>query len=90
MSLNALFRYPNIYTTAVSVAPVPDMHLYDTIYQERYMDTPTDNPIGYIHGSPVQFVKNMLESQNLLLVHGTFVWVLVGFLYMHIVYGYRY
>lgn len=37
MSLNMLFRHPNLYTTAVSVAPVPDMRLYDTIYQERYM-----------------------------------------------------
>jgi dipeptidyl-peptidase 4 len=37
MSLNLLFRYPSLYHTAVSVAPVPDMRLYDTIYQERYM-----------------------------------------------------
>jgi dipeptidyl-peptidase-4 len=37
MSLNMLFRYPDLYSTAVSVAPVPDMRLYDTIYQERYM-----------------------------------------------------
>ena len=37
MSLNMLFRHPEQYSTAVSVAPVPDMRLYDTIYQERYM-----------------------------------------------------
>lgn len=37
MSLNMLFRHPEQYKTAVSVAPVPDMRLYDTIYQERYM-----------------------------------------------------
>ena len=37
MSLNMLFRYPQLYKTAVAVAPVPDMRLYDTIYQERYM-----------------------------------------------------
>ena len=37
MSLNMLFRHPELYSTAVSVAPVPDMKLYDTIYQERYM-----------------------------------------------------
>lgn len=33
MSLNLLFRSPHIYRTAISVAPVPDMHYYDTIYQ---------------------------------------------------------
>ena len=37
MSLNAVFRYPNIYQTAMSVAPVPNQRVYDTIYQERYM-----------------------------------------------------
>lgn len=33
MSLNLLFRYTSIYRTAISVAPVPDMQYYDTIYQ---------------------------------------------------------
>jgi pimeloyl-ACP methyl ester carboxylesterase len=33
MSLNLLFRSPEIYSTAISVAPVPDMNYYDTIYQ---------------------------------------------------------
>lgn len=71
MSLNALFRHPNLYKAAVSVAPVPDMLLYDTIYQERYMDTPQRNPEGYRDGSPITFVGQMLDSQHLLLVHGT-------------------
>lgn len=71
MSLNALFRYPNIYTTAVSVAPVPDMRLYDTIYQERYMGLPDDNADGYKHGSPITYASQMKSSQNLLLIHGT-------------------
>lgn len=70
MSLNALFRYPDLYHTAVSVAPVPEMCLYDTLYQERYMGVPTDNPDGYKFGSPITFAKNMKETQNLLLVHG--------------------
>eukprot|EP01035_Chromulina_nebulosa_P032066 gene32066-42789_t len=71
MSLNALFRYTDIYSCAVSVAPVPDMRLYDTIYQERYMGLPSDNAEGYRLGSPITFAHQMQESQNLLLIHGT-------------------
>jgi dipeptidyl-peptidase 4 len=37
MTLNALFRYPEIYAAGVSIAPVPNQLYYDTIYQERYM-----------------------------------------------------
>ena len=42
-TLNAMFRFPEIYKVGVSVAPVPDQRLYDTIYQERYMGLPKDN-----------------------------------------------
>ncbi len=73
MSLNAMFRYPDLYHTAVSVAPVPDMHLYDTIYQERYMGIPKgDGKDGYFVGSPVNFAHQLNgETQNLMLIHGT-------------------
>ena len=71
MSLNALFRYPELYQNAVVVAPVPDMRLYDTIYQERYMGLPAENPEGYRLGSPVTFAPQMSPDANLLLVHGT-------------------
>jgi dipeptidyl-peptidase-4 len=71
MTLNALFRYPDLYRTAVSVAPVPDMRLYDTIYQERYMDLPQSNPEGYLNGSPITYAHQMKEEQNLLIIHGT-------------------
>ena len=40
MTLNAMFRYPDLYKTGISVASVPDQRLYDTIYQERYMGLP--------------------------------------------------
>lgn len=69
MSLNAIFRHPDLYKTAMSVAPVPDMRLYDTIYQERYMGLPSDNQDGYHDGSPIHFAENL--EGNLLLVHGT-------------------
>lgn len=53
MTLNAMFRYPDLYQTGMAVAPVPNERLYDTIYQERYMGLPEDNPDGYRRGSPI-------------------------------------
>lgn len=69
MTLNALFRYPEIYHAGVSIAPVPNQLYYDTIYQERYMGLPSDNAEGYRLGSPITFAKQ-LEGE-LLLIHGT-------------------
>ena len=69
MTLNLLFRSPDVYKTGMSVAPVPDQLLYDTIYQERYMGLPDDNAEGYSTGSPITYA-DQLEG-NLLLVHGT-------------------
>jgi len=69
MSLNAIFKYPDLYRTAMSVAPVPNQRYYDTIYQERYMGLPDDNAEGFYQGSPINFA-HQLEG-NLLLVHGT-------------------
>jgi dipeptidyl-peptidase-4 len=69
MSLNAIFKFPELYHTAISIAPVPNQRYYDTIYQERYMGLPDDNVDGYIQGSPVNFA-HQLEG-NLLLIHGT-------------------
>ena len=69
MTLNALFRYPEVYHMGMSVAPVPDQRYYDTIYQERYMGTPQDNPDGYREGSPITYAQNL--QGDLLLIHGT-------------------
>lgn len=69
MTLNALFRYPEIYRAGVSVAPVPNQLYYDTIYQERYMGLPNENQEGYRLGSPITFA-DQLEG-DLLLIHGT-------------------
>ena len=44
-----MFRFPDVYKVGVSVAPVPDQRLYDTIYQERYMGLPQENADGYQH-----------------------------------------
>lgn len=69
MTLNAMFRYPDLYRTGMAVAPVSNQLLYDNVYQERYMGLPTENAEGYKNGSPITFAKNL--KGNLLLVHGT-------------------
>ena len=69
MTLNLMFRYPEVYRTGMSVAPVPDVHLYDTIYQERYMGLPGPNAEDYRQSSPVTFADRL--RGNLLVVHGT-------------------
>ncbi|MDB5352339.1 MAG: ptpA 11 [Planctomycetota bacterium] len=69
MSLNAIFRYPELYRTAVAIAFISDQTLYDTIYQERYMGLPADNPAGYRDGSPITFADRL--RGRLLLIHGT-------------------
>jgi dipeptidyl-peptidase-4 len=69
MSLNAILRYPEIYTTAIAVASVPDQRFYDSIYQERYMGLPAENPEGYKNGSPITFADRL--RGKLLLIHGT-------------------
>ncbi|WP_286234513.1 S9 family peptidase [Thalassotalea sediminis] len=69
MTLNMLFRYPEQYHVGISLAPVPDQKLYDTIYQERYSGLLPDYEEGYKQGSPITHAKNL--QGNLLLVHGT-------------------
>ena len=69
MTLNLLFRSPDLYKVGMSVAPVPDQTLYDTIYQERYMGLPRDNAEGYKNGSPISFAEGL--KGKLLLVHGS-------------------
>jgi dipeptidyl-peptidase-4 len=69
MSLNAIFRYPDLYSTAMAVAPNANQLLYDTIYQERYMGLPDDNAENYREGSPLSHAHKL--RGNLLIVHGT-------------------
>ena len=69
MTLNQMFRYPDIYQVGMSVAPVTDQHFYDTIYQERYMGLPQDNEDDYRRGSPVTHAAGL--KGKLLLVHGS-------------------
>lgn len=74
MTLNMLFRHPEAYKAGVAVAPVADVRLYDTIYQERYMGLPDTFEVekgvdAYNASSPIHYAKHL--EGNLLLVHGT-------------------
>lgn len=69
MTLNAMFKYPELYKTGIAIAPVSNMRYYDTIYQERYMGLPEDNVQGFRRGSPINFADQL--QGNLLLIHGT-------------------
>jgi dipeptidyl-peptidase-4 len=58
-----------LFKAAISVAPVTDWRLYDSIYTERYMSTPADNTAGYDSSSVQRHVSGL--SASLLLIHGT-------------------
>jgi len=68
-TLNAMFRYPDVYHVGLSVAPVPDLRYYDTIYQERYGGLPQEHPDEWKQSSPITFAANL--KGQLMLVHGT-------------------
>lgn len=68
-TLNSMFRYPDVFSTGIAIAFVADQRTYDTIYQERYMNTPQENPEGYRKGSPITYADGL--KGNLLLIHGT-------------------
>ncbi|KAK9461613.1 dipeptidyl peptidase IV N-terminal region-domain-containing protein [Lipomyces oligophaga] len=54
----------------MAVAPVTDWHYYDSIYTERYMHTPENNPEGY-YNSAIQNVTALKDVQRFLVMHGT-------------------
>ncbi|MDH4197212.1 MAG: S9 family peptidase [Candidatus Aminicenantes bacterium] len=69
MTLNLMFRSPDLYKVGVAGAPVPDQTLYNSIYQERYMGLPQDNAEGYKAGSPITSSEGL--QGKLLIIHGT-------------------
>jgi dipeptidyl-peptidase-4 len=69
MTLNLMFRSPDVYKVGMAVAPVPDQTLYDTIYQERYMGLPEENLEGYRASSPIHHADGL--KGDLLIIHGT-------------------
>ena len=61
--------HSDAFKAGVSVAPVTDWHLYDSIYTERYMGLPKDNAKAYDDSSMPAAAANLHGA--LLLVHGT-------------------
>ena len=68
MSSLCLFKGADIFKTAMAVAPVTNWKFYDSIYTERYMQTPQENS-GYDENSPITHVDKL--EGNYLLIHGT-------------------
>jgi len=69
MSSLSMFRGGGVFKAALAVAPVTDWRFYDTIYTERYMRTPQENPAGYGEGAPLAYADSL--KGHYLLVHGT-------------------
>lgn len=69
MSSLAITKGADTFKMAIAVAPVSSWRFYDTIYTERYMKTPQENPNGYDNNSPLNFAK--LLKGDYLLIHGS-------------------
>ncbi|OYU82817.1 MAG: S9 family peptidase [Flavobacterium sp. BFFFF2] len=69
MASNCLFKGADVFKTAIAVAPVTNWRYYDSIYTERYLQTPQENASGYDDNSPIYHVEKL--KGNLLLIHGT-------------------
>lgn len=57
------------FKLAVAVAPVTNWRFYDTIYTERFLKTPQENPKGYDDNSPINHADKL--KGNYLIVHGS-------------------
>ena len=64
-----MFRAPDVYKMGMAVAPVADVHNYDTIYQERYVGLPSTDSAAYRDASAVNFATGL--RGDLLVVHGS-------------------
>ena len=68
MTLNLMFKAPDVFRAGVAGAPVTDFALYDTHYTERYLDRPQDNAAGYEASSVLPYAKDL--KGPLLVMHG--------------------
>ncbi|MEO1050893.1 MAG: S9 family peptidase [Bacteroidota bacterium] len=69
ISSSAMFKGGDLFKAGIAVAPVTNWRFYDTIYTERYMQTPQVNASGYDDNSPMNFAEGL--TGKFLLVHGT-------------------
>lgn len=69
MSSNCILKGNEVFKMAIAVAPVTNWRFYDSIYTERYMQTPQENASGYDENSPINHVDKL--KGNYLIIHGT-------------------
>ncbi|HOZ75755.1 MAG TPA: S9 family peptidase [Flavobacterium sp.] len=69
MASNCLLKGADVFKMAIAVAPVTNWRFYDSIYTERYMQTPQENPSGYDDNSPINHVGKL--KGKYLLIHGS-------------------
>ncbi len=69
MSSNCIMKGADVFKMAIAVAPVTNWRFYDSIYTERYLQTPQENASGYDDNSPINFVSKL--KGNFLLIHGS-------------------
>jgi dipeptidyl-peptidase-4 len=69
MSSLCLFKGADVFRMAIAVAPVTNWRYYDSVYTERFMGLPQENPLGYDNNSPINHVDKL--KGKLLIVHGT-------------------
>ncbi len=68
MSSNAILKGNDTFSMAIAVAPVTSWRFYDSVYTERYMQTPQENASGYDENSPLNHVEKL--KGDYLLIHG--------------------
>jgi len=69
MSSNCILKGNDVFKMAIAVAPVTNWRFYDSVYTERYLQTPQENPKGYDDNSPINFVDKL--KGKFLLIHGS-------------------
>jgi len=69
LSSLCIIKGADVFSMAIAVAPVTNWRYYDSIYTERYLQMPQENPMGYDENSPIQFADKL--KGKFLLVHGT-------------------
>ena len=69
MSSNCILKGNDVFKMAIAVAPVTNWRFYDSVYTERYMQTPQENASGYDDNSPINHVSKL--KGKFLLIHGS-------------------
>ncbi|WP_312397932.1 S9 family peptidase [Chryseobacterium sp.] len=69
MTSLAMTKGADVFKMGIAVAPVTNWRYYDSVYTERFLRTPQENPDGYDKNSPTEYA-NLLKGK-FLLIHGT-------------------